>query len=259
MKRVLLYLVLGLVLLVPLGAAGCSVVTGSGETATWEMDYSDFNKVEIGSAFDVQINRAESFLVRITIDKKLYEYLKIEQRGDTLHIGLKTNYVYRDTTQQATVNLPDLRRLELSGAAKATVTGFIMTHSLDFELSGASQLELGHTIAGNSGFSLSGDSQVNGSIEMDDGRFDLSGASRVNLSGTAKDISIDASGASNVNLGELAVLTVDVNLSGASYAVINVVNSMSIDLSGASNLEYIGNPKLGKIDMSGGSTLNKRS
>jgi hypothetical protein len=259
MKRVLLYLALGLVMLIPLGAAGCSVVTGSGETATWEMDYEDFNKIEIGSAFEAQINRADSFLVSITIDKKLYEYLKIEQRGDTLHIGLKPNYIYRDTVQQATVNLPDLRRLELSGASKATVGGFIMTHSLDFELSGASQLELGHTIAGNGGFSLSGASRANGSIEMDDGKFDLSGASRISISGTAKNISIDASGASNVSLKELAALTADVNLSGASHAAISVVTSMSIDLSGASGLEYTGNPKLGKIDMSGGSTLSKIS
>lgn len=257
-RKVWLYLALGLVLLIPLGAAGCAVVTGSGEVDTQEMDFSDFNKIDIGSAFDVQINRAESYLVRITIDKKLYEYLKIEQRGDTLYISLKPNYVYRDTTQQAAVSLPDLRQLKLSGASKGTVTGFIMTHSLDFELSGASHLELGHTIAGNSGFSLSGASRANGSIEMDDGRFNLSGASRINLSGTAKGISIDASGASDVNLAALTALTADVSLSGASDAVIDVVNSMNIDLSGASDLEYSGNPKLGKIDMSGGSKLNKR-
>jgi len=257
-KKVLLYLALLLVLAIPFGAAGCAVVTGSGEIATWEMDYSDFNKIEIGSAFDVEITRANSFQVRITIDKKLYEYLEIDQRGDTLRIKLKSNYVYQNTTQQATVTLPDLHRLELSGASKADVSGFSVTHSLDFELSGASRMELGHTISGNAEFKLSGGSQTNGSIEMDDGRFELSGASELVLTGTAEDITIDASGASDLTLPQFAVVTADVNLSGASDAIVNVASSMDVHLSGASELEYIGTPKLGELEMSGNSTLNQR-
>jgi hypothetical protein len=241
------------------GASGCEgTVIGSGETATWEMAYTDFNQLEIGHAFDVQINRADNYLVSITIDKKLYEYLKIDQRGDTLRIGLKSGYVYINTVQRATVALPDLRRLELSGASKAVVSGFSVSHSLDFGLSGASRLDLGHTIAGNSDFSLSGASQVNGIIEMDDGDFSLSGASFLELEGSADDITIDASGASRINLPEFTVTTVSVNLSGASNAVVNVSTRMDVNLSGASSLEYIGSPKLGKFNMSGGSTLNQR-
>lgn len=257
-KRALPYLALGMILAIPLCAAGCETVTGSGETATWQMDYSDFNEVEVGSAFDVEISRADSFLVNITIDKTLYEYLRIDQRGDTLRIGLKPNYTYRDTTQQATITLPDLRRLQLSGASKGEVSGFSVTHSLDFDLSGGSRMELSHTIAGNSEFKLSGGSQANGSIEMDDGRFELSGASQLVLKGTADNIHVEASGASDVTLPQLTVLTADVNLSGASDAVINVADSMDVHLSGASELEYIGTPKLGELDMSGDSKLNQR-
>lgn len=258
MKKMMIYLALILVFTTLLGAAGCDVITGSGEIATWDMDYTDFNRIEVGSTFDITIARADSYLVRITIDKKLYEYLKIDQRGDTLRIGLKPNYIYTGTTQQAIINLPDLRRLELSGASKALVSGFSVSHSLDFELSGASRMDLGHTIAGNSGFVVSGASKVNGSIEMDDGNFNVSGASSLELQGSADDISIQASGASDVILSDFAVITAGVELSGASNAVINVSSRMDINLSGASELEYIGSPKLGKLNMSGGSTLNQR-
>jgi hypothetical protein len=257
-KKAVTCLALVLLLAVLFGAHGCAgTVTGSGEIATWDFDYTDFNRIEVGSAFDVTVDRADSYLVRITIDKALYEYLKIDQRGDTLRIGLKPNYTYIGTKQQAVINLPDLRRLELSGASRAVVSGFSVTHSLDFALSGASQLTLGHTIAGNCGFSLSGASQVNGLIEMDDGSFKLSSASFLELQGSADDISIDASGASRVNLTDFAVLTADVHLSGASSAVVNVSTRMDVDLSGASDLEYFGSPKLGKLNMSGASTLNQ--
>jgi hypothetical protein len=259
LKRAVTFLALVSLFTVLSGASGCKgTVIGSGETATWEMAYADFNQLDIGYAFDVQINRADNYRVSITFDEKLYEYLKIDQRGDTLHIGLKSGYVYIDTIQRATVELPDLRRLELSGASRAVVNGFSMSHSLGFELSVASRLDLGHTIAGNSNFSLSGASQVNGFIEMDDGHFNLSGASFLELKGSADDITIEASGASRVNLPDFAVLTADVHLSGASNAVVNVSTRMDVNLSGASDLEYIGDPKLGKLEMSGGSTLNQR-
>jgi hypothetical protein len=197
--------------------------------------------------------------VQITIDKKLYEYLKIDQRGDTLRIGLKPDYSYVGTEQRAVVNLPDLHRLKLSDASQAVVSGFSMSHSLDFSLSDASRLELGHIIAGNCGFSLSDASEVSGSIEMDDGSFNLSDASSLALQGSADNIDIRASSSSDLELADFAVVTAAVDLASSSHAVINVSTRMDVELSSGSSLEYIGNPELGKKhDISGGSTLNQR-
>jgi hypothetical protein len=259
-KRPVLFLVLVAAIAVLSVAAGCDavVITGSGETATWDMDYTDFNKIEVSSAFEVEIIRADDYLVRITIDKTLYEYLRIDQRGSTLRIGLKPNITFQKTTQQAVINLPDLHQLELSGASKAAVTGFLVTHSLDFELSGASQMNLGPTIASNSDFKLSGASRATGDIQMDDGKLDLSGASTLELSGSGDDIAIRGSGASSLTLPDFELATAEVNLSGASRAVISVSNRMDINLSGGSRLEYSGDPKLGSLNVSGGSTITQR-
>jgi hypothetical protein len=257
-KRVFTCLALVLLLGVSLGLTGCQEVNGSGEMATWDMDYLDFNRLEIGSAFDTKITYDSEFLVRITIDKKLYEYLKIDQRGDTLRIRLKSGYAYHNTKQQAFITLPDLRYLSLSGASKAEVNGFSMTHNLDFSLSGGSKMELGHTLAGNCGFSLSGASSANGSVEMNNGKFNISGESWIQITGSGDSVTIDASGASEVTLGELTTTDADVHLSGASHALINVSERMDVHLSGGSELEYIGSPKLGELDMSGDSQLNQK-
>lgn len=259
LKKAVTCLALALLFAMLLGAHGCvGTVTGSGEIATWDMEYTDFNRIEVSSAFDITIDRVDTYLVRITIDKTLYEYLKIDQRGDTLRIGLKPNYAYIGTKQQAVINLPDLRWLKLSDASKAIVSGFSFSHSLDFELHDASQLTLGHTIAGNCGFSLSDASLVDGVIEMDDGSFNLSDASSLELQGSADDIAIRASSSSRVIMPDFAVVTADVELSSSSNAVINVSSRMDVHLSSSSSLEYIGSPKLGKLDMSGDSTLNQR-
>jgi hypothetical protein len=252
MAAVVLLLITGLLV-------GCEgVLTGSGKIATFDMDYDDFTRIEVGYAFDVDITKADSYLVRITIDDNLYEYLNIRKSGDTLHIGLKPNYIYTNITRQAVITLPNLSRLALSGASEAIVSGFSSSHSMDFELSGASQMELSDMKAGDTSLELSGASAVTGSIEIDDGNFDLSGASSIELEGSANDVSIEASGASHVRLPDFSVVDADINLSGASDATMNASGRLDIDLSGGSELNYIGNPKLGSINISGGSTIKQK-
>jgi len=258
LKRLALFTALLALLAVPAALVGCDVVTGSGETSTFELAYTDFTRIEIGTGFDVEITQAETYFVSITIDKSLYEYLSLAQRGDTLRVGLKDNYTYTAAARRAVIHLPDLRRLELAGGSRAVVTGFSVTHTMDFELSGASGLVLNPTSSGDAAFTLSGGSTATGDIELQNGRFDLSGGSTLELTGTAADIRINASSGSTVTLEEFPVATAGIELSGASNAVINVSDIMNVKLSGASNLEYLGSPKLGSMDMSGGSTLNQR-
>jgi hypothetical protein len=50
----------------------------------------------------------------------------------------------------------------------------------------------------------------------------------------------------------------DVILSGASDATINLAGRLDADLSGASKLEYIGEPTLGVMDATGASTVKRK-
>jgi len=235
-------------------------VTGSGKLATWDFSYSDFAKIEIGNAFNVDIVKADSYLVRVTVDDNMYEYLDINKQGDTLHIRLKWNYDYdyETITRTATINLPDLEKLGLSGASKAKVDGFSSSHTLDFDLSGASNVNISNMRAGNTNITLSGASKASGSIEMADGTFDLSGASSLELQGAADDVDIEASGASDFGLSDFSVVDADVNLSGASDAIINASGRLDANLSGASELLYIGNPTMGSIKTSSGSKISQK-
>ncbi len=256
LKKTLLLVII--ILLSGLAPLACrDIVTGSGETQTFEMDYADFTRVEISTGFEMEIAQADSFYVSITIDKSLYEYLTIAKRGDTLHIGLKPNYTYTASSRQGTVYLPDLRRLELSGGSTAVVTGFTMTHAIDFELSGTSSMVLNPMQSGDASFVLSGGSYAEGHIRMSKGKLDVSGASTLKLNGTTTGLEVKASGASLINLDELPVGIAGVNLSGGSRATVNVSDTLNVKLDGGSDLTYIGNPKLGDMDISGGSKLNQ--
>lgn len=257
-KKLIQYLSLILLFTIPAVSGGCTheVINGSGDNASWEMDYTDFTRLEINSGFDTEISRADSYAITITIDKALYEYLRINQRGNTLHIGLKSGYTYANAIRKAIITLPDLSKLELSGGSRATVSDFDVKHSLDFVLSGASRVELKSISTGDAGFNLSGSSRASGAIIINKGDFDLSGVSTLELDGVGNEIEVDASGGSSVKLAEFLVLNADIKLSGDSDAVIKVNDHLDVNLSGASDLQYIGTPKLGSINVSGGSTVN---
>lgn len=231
----------------------CTVVKGSGVLKTEERDFSDFTRVEVGSAFEVEIVQSDEFSISITADDNLFDYIQVSKRGTTLKIDVKPAVIFRSTTYRAEITMPELLGLELSGATQGTITGFETIE--DIEVSGASSLELEEILAGDMTFDISGASRINGEVDADDIEFDVSGASTVRLQGTAGDIELDLSGASNAELEDFPVSDADVNLSGASRATVNVNGRLDIDLSGASKLTYTGNPTIGDVDISGASTM----
>ena len=238
---------------------GCGKpITGSGKLETREMDYTGFTKLTVGSGFEVEITRAGSFSVSITADDNLFDYLDVKKVGSTLYIGLKRPRIYLHTTQRATITMPDLLGLELSGTSRGDVSGFSSTDSLTLRLSGASYLSIDNVEAGNTNLEVSGASKLSGSISIADGNLNVSGASNVELEGTAGDVDIEVSGASSAKMGDVAVVNAAVEVSGASKATVNASGRIDANISGASTLYYVGNPALGDIEVSGGSKISQR-
>lgn len=235
---------------------GCTFIKGSGILITDDMDFSDFTRVEVGAAFEVEIVQSEQFGVSITADDNLFKYIRVSQQGSTLKIGVQPAVMFRSATYRAEITMPQLHGLELSGATLGTVSGFESTENLDIEVSGASSLDLEEIKAGDITFDISGASTIVGEVTAGDIGFDISGASIVRLQGLADDIELDVSGASRVEMADFPVGSASVSFSGASSGTVYVDGRLDIDLSGASSLTYLGNVTLGNVDISGASTLH---
>jgi len=239
------------------GCQQVGMVKGSGNLKTESFTFSDFTRVEVGSAFEVKVAQSGSYGVSITVDDNLFDYIEVSKEGTTLKIGLKTAH-YIDTTTRAEITMPQLRGLDLSGATRGTVTGFSSTENLNIEVSGASSADLAGMSVGDVKLDISGASKVNGDIAAGDADFEVSGASTVQLEGSANDITVNASGASRVELAAFPVHNANVTLSGASNGTVNLDGRLNAELSGASKLSYIGEPTMGTINTSGASTLSKK-
>lgn len=232
-------------------------VSGSGKIVTKEINYRDFTRIEIGSVFEVKIVEGGSYLIKITANDNLFDYINVTQEGETLKIKLTPNYNYRDVTLRAEISLPKLTGVYLYGATEGTIRGFQSSNDFNLRLSGASSLNIDME-TGDVKFYLSGATKVIGSLEARNAEFQISEASNIELQGSANKMSLGATGASKVELADFTLEQADISLSGASEANVTVNGRLDIAISGASKLCYKGDPMIGDISVSDTSTIKRR-
>ncbi len=252
MKKVYLSLAacLGLIALL---MAGCTYIIGAGNTVNKEYDFQGFNKIEVGSAFHFDITKSDSYSVTVTTRENIVDHLDVVQSGKTVKIRLKPGS-YSNSDTRVSMTLPDLQGLVISGASQGTVKGFKSSNDLDMKVSGASKVEI-QAEAGNSTLEVSGASKVTGSLVALDADLTASGASHCDISGSANNARFNVSGASSITASSFSVQSADVDSSGASKATINTNGKLEVDATGASTVEYTGNPTLGKVNVNGASNL----
>jgi hypothetical protein len=139
---------------------------------------------------------------------------------------------------KAEITMPELVGMYLSGASNAEISGFSSAKEFVADLSGSSSLR--------------------GDIESGDSTFDLSGSSNLTLNGSGGDLGVDASGSSNVDLTDFPVDNAIIDASGDSRVTVNTDGRLDADASGASYVRFLGNPTLGEINTSGGSSVERK-
>lgn len=215
----------------------------------------DFSRVNIESALTVEIQQADFCNVTATGD------VRIEKSGDTIKIrrkGFDIGAIFRPRPH-VRITMPYLHEIVLSGASQVRVGKFVSDHPLIVRLNGASHVEIESMSAGNTRMEVTGASNVTGDFKVS-GDIDLkiNGASRVELTGLSESARLELSGASQARLANFSFNNIDTNISGASSAQLKVSGKLDVNLSGASRLEYAGNPILGNATVSGASSLKHR-
>jgi Putative auto-transporter adhesin, head GIN domain len=200
---------------------------------------TDFNALDISSAFNVNITQSNSYSITITANQRIMDQIEVKQNGNLLTIDVKPGSILGSFNAKAQITMPKLEKVTFSGATSGTAIGFNSDEPLKAKISGASSLKLTD-------------------FQSADITVDVSGASSLTAKGSANNLSAIVSGASNLDLLDLAINDANVNLSGASHATINLDGRLDANASGASSLQYTGNPTLGTINTSGASSVNKK-
>ncbi len=197
---------------------------------------SDFNRLEMGNSFRVNVRQGAAFSVVADGDLRNLDDLDVWASGNTLHAKYRHNR-NRQYDTQFTIVMPTLKAADFSGAVHSTIGGFSSgTDDFTLRLSGASHADV--------------------DVRATLADIEASGASQADLRGSFNRIEILASGASSVKAFDAPAEEAEVDASGASYIRVAVAKRLKAGASGASTVVYRGNPTV-DARPSGGSTVRK--
>jgi hypothetical protein len=237
----------------------CTISLKEANMATKSYELKDFTKIEVGGAFEVDVEYADTYQVSVTDDD--FPHVRVEKVGDTLVIkrqGIEWFAPFHGQPK-AKVTLPVLNGLEVSGASHGKFINFHSDNDLAVTISGASQMEARNISAGKVSIKVSGASTLNGDLKAaKDTEFEATGASKIELAGVATSAVMVVNGASKAELGNFALQNASLKVSGASNVLINLNGKLDANVSGASNLFWLGSPVMGDIQTSGASNLRKK-
>lgn len=202
---------------------------GSGNVVKQSRTVEPFSEIEAGSAFVLVLEQGPEYTVTVETDDNYLDRIETIVKDNRLNItslGMKNPGALK-----VWISSPDIKVIELYGAARLTAIGSIESTQLKINLSGASRAE----IAQNSELLNT----------------NLSGASKLKLSGnTSKHISI-ISGASDLNALNMNTINTELRISGAGKATINSTDEINAEISGASSFSYWDNGQLIKLTKPG--------
>jgi hypothetical protein len=96
-----------------------------------------------------------------------------------------------------------------------------------------------------------------GELDAKELSVDGSGAIKMEVAGRAAAQSVEISGAGDYRAEDLASDTAKVAVSGAGRVIVRVAKTLDVELSGAANVEYVGDPKVTRR-LSGMSRIKRR-
>ena len=170
-------------------------------------------------------------------------YVQVKKDGDTLTVAWDSGIIFLGGGPlEATVAMPRLTKVEISGFTRASVSGFMSSESMSINLSSCFRPCV----------SLEGDIHV-GNINIS-----LFSDSRLTLRGSAEHMELDMrEGRADLSKFSIGSATVAMSSSysdpATSFATVNVKDSLGpISLTGHARLIYIGHPVIGDITQAGG-------
>lgn len=186
-------------------------------------NFKDFNTIVAEGMLDIEVVPGKNFSIQKIGSHDILQHLNIWKTDEGLRIRMDDDYINLRTRPKVIIMMPELYGIDLSGAVECKTGNFAGEH-LQLSLNGA----------------------CNAIIEAEYGNInaDMSGVSSLDISGRARSVNYDLSGASKINSKELEVENADIQLSGASKIVLGNSKSISGEISGASKVEYLGNPTL---------------
>lgn len=210
-----------------LAAAAC---TAAGAEEREERPVAPFTSLVARGGVDVELTQAAAPRLVIEVDGYALEDVESEVVGEELRLSMRrTDWsAFGDRDVQVYVDFVELESITADGGSDIEGGNAFRLEALRVEASSGSDVEL--------------------DIEAASLEFVLSGGSDLEIGGAAESVAIDASGGSDIEARSLAAEHVRARVSGGSDAILNASRSVTLDARGGSDVVVFGNPAERDVD-----------
>jgi hypothetical protein len=223
-----------------LSAPGCSravsSVNGSGKVIDQEIEVADFDSINAQGEFILDIVQSDTVSVILSTDDNLMSRIKLVRERKTLKISIEAPANFFPTSLKIKIFMPQITGINLSGGAKATVSGFKSDEVFSLFLADKGNLK--------------------GSLEAGEVNLHLSDASTLALTGSAAELNLTALKDSKLDLKDFSLKQASVKLEEASEAIVNINGRIDLELRGKSKVFFLGNPVFTNTFIADGSTVS---
>jgi hypothetical protein len=218
---------------------GSTSIVGTKNFTTETRSVGDFTKIEVASAFEVDVTYSTEESITVEAPSNIHQYIETSVSSGTLYVQYEKNKsISTKGAVQIHIKTSKLNHFMTSGASSITLNNSLKDPKIIVESDGAASFK--------------------GEVDVENATIELSGAASINLSGTADVADIELSGASRLDDYSFKVNNLSVDLSGASSITITGLNTLKGDVSGASSLKYKGDPSVQELNTSGAAHVIQR-
>jgi hypothetical protein len=226
-------------------------IKASGPEEKQTRSLNDFDRVEAGGVFQVDVTIGPHPSVAFEAPKQLLPHLTAKINGGTLELACDTNYDLPDSAKiKAHVVATKLAGASISGAGSMVIVGKLTASSFEASTSGTASMSFSGNIDSLQVDGSGASKTALSSLVAKQVKISVSGTSECMVNGSADSAAIEASGASSV-IGQFSATSATANVSGTSHASLHVTKSLTGEASGASEIAYSGQPPEIKVDTSG--------
>ena len=224
-------------LLSPLLAAAAA---GPRETVTKSFDVSNFDRLNIGSAFTINVTKAETFSVKVSGESEKVADVTAEVRGNELVVAFRENNSrirLGNSTVRVEIMMPSLRAVNFGGTSASVVNEGFETSNFVAYVSGTAKSEI--------------------HMKSREVFVDVTGTGTLNLFGSAETLKATVEGVSGLYALYFPVQDATLDVAGTGTARINAERTIRAKASGASTIRYKGNARIESQEIARLSSLKK--
>ncbi|MBU6262014.1 MAG: DUF2807 domain-containing protein [Bacteroidetes bacterium] len=206
--------------------------------AAEDRNLAGFTSINVSNAFDVYISQGTEDAVGVSADSQdATKNIKTHVSGGVLYISFENKgwWNWKNNKLKAYITVKNLEKLTVSGACNVSFVDAITSNNLHISVSGASDIK--------------------GSVKVNSLKVGASGASNISLSGKATNTDFNVSGACSIKSLDLVTDNSTIVASGASNVKLTINQYLKANVSGASDIRYKGTVSRFETRTSGASDI----